>query len=107
MNVRTGKPATLFTGLLIGGLVGAGVAILTAPRSGEETRSMIRQKSIELKDRAASSLEETRTKAGEIKQRGQAALSEQASGVKQAIQGMRERLPASAKGSEVSSPSNP
>ena len=37
-------------GLVTGGLVGAGVALLLAPQSGAETRGQIRDKSIELKE---------------------------------------------------------
>jgi gas vesicle protein len=51
------------SGLIIGGLVGAAVALLLAPQSGEETRELIRDKSIELKDRAAETAEEARIKA--------------------------------------------
>jgi gas vesicle protein len=43
---------TFFTGMIIGGLVGAAAALLLAPASGEETRAVIRDKSIELKDKA-------------------------------------------------------
>ena len=43
---------TFFAGLVIGGLVGAAAAMLLAPQSGEETRALIRDKSIELKDKA-------------------------------------------------------
>jgi len=50
-------------GFIIGGLVGAAAALLLAPQSGEETRTMIRDKSIELKDKAAASAEEAYEKA--------------------------------------------
>ena len=43
---------TFLAGFVIGGLVGAAVAMLMAPQSGEETRTLIKEKSIELKDRA-------------------------------------------------------
>lgn len=43
---------TFFAGLIVGGLVGAAVALLLAPQSGEETRTVIRDRGIELKDRA-------------------------------------------------------
>jgi gas vesicle protein len=67
---------TFFAGFLIGGLVGAAVALLLAPQSGEETRAIIRDKSIELKDKASESalemqrraektIGDVRTKAGE------------------------------------------
>lgn len=39
-------------GLLAGALVGAVVAGLLAPRSGEETRALVRERGLELKDRA-------------------------------------------------------
>jgi gas vesicle protein len=39
-----------FAGLVIGGLVGAALALLLAPQSGEETRAIIRDKSLEYKD---------------------------------------------------------
>lgn len=44
--------AEFFAGLIIGGLVGAALALLLAPQSGEETRAQIREKSLEYKDRA-------------------------------------------------------
>jgi gas vesicle protein len=50
-------------GFLAGGLVGAAVALLFAPQSGEETRTLIRDKSIELKDKAVETAEETRVRA--------------------------------------------
>ena len=50
-------------GLLIGGMVGAAVALLLAPQSGEETRTIIKDRSIELKDKAAEKAEAARIKA--------------------------------------------
>ena len=55
-----------FAGLIIGGLVGAAIALLMAPQSGEETRAQIRDASIELKDRADMTIAEARTKAEAI-----------------------------------------
>lgn len=43
---------SFFAGMVIGGLIGAAAALLLAPASGEETRAVIRDKSIELKDKA-------------------------------------------------------
>lgn len=65
---------TFLAGFVVGGLIGATVAMLFAPQSGEETRTLIRDKSIELKDRAVvvgqdarahaeKALEEARTQA--------------------------------------------
>jgi gas vesicle protein len=50
-------------GFIVGGLVGAAVALLMAPKSGVETRTYIKEKSIELKDEAIKSTEEARLKA--------------------------------------------
>src|SRR5688572_18379126 len=45
-------------GFIVGGLTGSVVALLFAPQSGEETRQVIRDKSIELRDRAQTTAEE-------------------------------------------------
>jgi gas vesicle protein len=45
---------TFFAGLIVGGLVGAAVALLLAPQSGEETRTVIANRGIELKDQAVA-----------------------------------------------------
>ncbi len=51
---------SFLVGFIMGGLVGASVALLIAPQSGEETRTLIREKSIELKDKAVETAEEAR-----------------------------------------------
>jgi gas vesicle protein len=50
-------------GFIVGGLTGAVVSLLFAPQSGEETRALIRDKSIELRDRAAETAEEALSRA--------------------------------------------
>ncbi|WKZ38446.1 MAG: YtxH domain-containing protein [Anaerolineales bacterium] len=50
-------------GFVVGGLTGAVVALLFAPQSGEETRALIKDKSIELRDRAAHTAEEALARA--------------------------------------------
>jgi gas vesicle protein len=44
-------------GFVVGGLTGAVVALLFAPQSGEETRTYIRDRSVELRDRASHEAE--------------------------------------------------
>ena len=44
-------------GFIVGGLTGAVVSLLFAPQSGEDTRAMIKDKSIELRDKASASAE--------------------------------------------------
>lgn len=53
------------TGFIIGGLVGAAVALVLAPQSGEETRAQIRQRSIEIRDQASTYSEDARRRAEE------------------------------------------
>ncbi len=54
---------SFIAGFLIGGLVGAAVSLLLAPQSGEETRTFIKTKSIELKDQTAAQAADVRAKA--------------------------------------------
>ncbi len=54
------------SGLLIGGLAGTAIALLTAPQSGKKTRTMIRQKSVELRDQVADTADEARGQAEQV-----------------------------------------
>ena len=53
-------------GFVVGGVAGAVAALLLAPQSGEETRTLIKDKSIELRDQAAKQAEAISAKAGEV-----------------------------------------
>jgi gas vesicle protein len=70
-----------FSGLVMGGLVGASLALLLAPQSGEATRGQIRDKSLELKDGAVESL----TEAGHYAQTQTAAWQEKGHNVTDAV----------------------
>jgi gas vesicle protein len=48
------------TGMIMGGLVGATVAILLAPSSGEEMRGQLQERSIRLRDDIKTVAEERR-----------------------------------------------
>jgi gas vesicle protein len=58
MSDKSGEFSAFVAGFLIGGLVGAATALLMAPQSGEETRAIIQEKSIELKDMATTTAED-------------------------------------------------
>ena len=70
-----GEVGAFFAGFLVGGLIGAGAALLLAPQSGEETRAQIRDKSLELRERAEVALDDARAKveavAADIKRRAE------------------------------------
>lgn len=88
MNIAWG----ILAGLLVGGLVGAGVMLLLAPQSGKKTRAQIRKKSLNLRDQTTEAVEDAVSQAGakvhqvradvrkqvkELDQRGQVMLEEQ------------------------------
>jgi gas vesicle protein len=50
-------------GFVVGGVAAAVTALLLAPQSGEETREIIKEKSIELRDNVQHTAEETIAKA--------------------------------------------
>ena len=50
-------------GFVVGGLTGAVVALLFAPQTGEETRALIKDKSIVLRDKAQLTAEEAYARA--------------------------------------------
>jgi gas vesicle protein len=98
-------------GFLVGGLTGAVAALLLAPQSGEETRTIIREKAIELRDKASDTMEDAyaraeaaaneararadelakiaRSRAEELQRRGQVVLEEQKAKIGEAIQAVR------------------
>ena len=57
------------------GLVGAGIALLTAPRSGVETREMIAARAGETKDKAKAWASEAKTRIGDTFNRAKETLS--------------------------------
>jgi len=59
MSDKNDNFGAFLAGLFLGGLTGGIVALLFAPRSGGETRTVIRDKAIELHDKANEAMEET------------------------------------------------
>lgn len=93
------RGALFFAGLVMGGLVGAGLALLLAPQSGEEIRSQIRDKSFELKDGAVESIVEAGHRAQERvavwQEKGQEvteAISRSKDSISQAVSQSKDRV---------------
>ena len=101
-------------GFIVGGLTGAVVSLLFAPQSGEETRALIKDKSIELRDKASVTAEQALAKAEaaaadararadelahELKARGETFVSDVKSRGKSAMDAVRK--PKKSDGEEV------
>lgn len=106
-NDNEGTFAAYLSGFLLGGIVGAAVALLLAPQSGEETRSIINVKAIELKDQIDTVAADAKTKADELtqdarekavalQQQGQEIIVEQKSRIEQAVEAGKDAMKAKA-----------
>ena len=58
LGEQTSRAKPVLSGLLIGGLIGAGTALLFAPQAGEKTRADIQNKTIELRDRTTDTVKD-------------------------------------------------
>jgi len=67
---------TFAVGLLLGALIGAGVALLFAPQSGEETRRLIRKRTRKLAHTAGDKLEDFRDSVKKIRRRAEEAIAD-------------------------------
>jgi gas vesicle protein len=61
---------TALFSFFIGGLIGAGVALLVAPKTGEATRGMIRELAEDTKAKAADWIDEVKDKASGYVKKG-------------------------------------
>ena len=58
MRESASRVKPVVSGLVLGGLIGAGAALLFAPRSGERTRAEIRNKTMELRDQTVGTVKD-------------------------------------------------
>ena len=59
-NNGNGNLTRLVVSAVVGAAVGAGIALLVAPRTGKETRKWLARSTREIKERAASALQQAR-----------------------------------------------
>jgi len=106
LGEHTSRSKPVLSGLLIGGLIGAGTALLFAPQSGTRTRAEIQNKTIELRDRTTDTVKDavsqvkskTRQVASDVlgqardlTQHGQEAFDDQLSEVPQTVNNSRKK----------------
>ena len=91
---RTGSTILAF---FIGGLVGAGVALLLAPQSGKETRQKIKELADDAKEKATQYAEEVKSKVTSALGKGKELVEEKKSLITTAVEAGKE---AYAKGKE-------
>jgi gas vesicle protein len=70
---------------LLGGVVGAGLAFLVAPQSGEETRRKIKELADDIKDKTNEYINEAKDKASAAADEGKGYYDEKKSLIKAAI----------------------
>lgn len=81
---------------VIGGAIGAGIALLTAPRSGKETRDLISDKTEEYKEKIKSATSDARLKIADVlsrtKEEGRTMVSGAMEAGKRAMEEERQRM---------------
>jgi gas vesicle protein len=60
METRKFSSGSFFKGIAIGGILASAVVLFTAPHSGADTRQMLQEKAVLLRDRSVKTLEDVR-----------------------------------------------
>ena len=81
---------SLFLAFLLGGLAGAGAALLFAPKSGNETRQRIRELAEDVKEKAEGYVEQAKGRVSSSLEKGKGYVQEKKSIVTTAIEAGKE-----------------
>jgi gas vesicle protein len=81
---------SMLVSFLLGGIVGAGLALLLAPQSGDETRKKIRDFADDVKDRTTDYVDKTKEKITSYVDEGKGLYEQKKSIVKSAIEAGKE-----------------
>lgn len=84
--------AGLFAAFLVGGIVGAAVAVLFAPRSGAETREKLKEKAELLRENMEDMAREVKDKTYQAVEKSKVLLEEQKSRLNTAIEAGKEAM---------------
>ena len=91
LNENNGFGAgSLILSFFAGGLVGAGVALLVAPKSGKETREQLKEMADEFKGKAEGYIEEMKEQVSTVVEKGKDILEEQKSLLVSAVEAGKE-----------------
>lgn len=71
-----GNARSFTVGLVLGALIGAGVALLVAPQSGEDTRRLIRKKARRLAHDARDRYDDIKDRVREVRTRARDAIAD-------------------------------
>lgn len=91
-NDRGFSSGTVFMAFILGGAVGAGLAILFAPQSGKETRDKIRGLADDAKEKASQYTEQMKDKIASTIEEGKGLLEEKKSIITSAIEAGKEAM---------------
>jgi len=90
-NEESGRSTgSIILAFFIGGLVGAGVALLLAPQPGKETRQKIKELADEAKEKAAKYAEEVKSKLTSTVEKGTELVEEKKSLITTAVEAGKE-----------------
>jgi gas vesicle protein len=92
MSDDRGSAPVILLAFLLGGVVGAGLALLFAPLSGKETRDRIKDLVEEVKEKAEGAVEEIKDKVKETLDMGKKTLEEKKSIVTAAYEAGRDAM---------------
>jgi gas vesicle protein len=85
-----GQTGSIFLAFLLGGIVGAGLALLLAPKTGRDMRRQIRELAEETRERASEYVDQTREKVTSSMEKGKEFYEEQKSAIKSALEAGKE-----------------
>lgn len=71
-----GSTRPFAAGLILGALIGAGVALLFAPQSGEETRRLLRRRARKVADAAEERFDDIKDRVKAARRRAEEVLSD-------------------------------
>ncbi len=84
--------ASVALGFILGGVMGASLALLFAPESGRRTRERLRDLAADVRDKTIDVSEELRDKAEEAVERGREVFEEKKSILSAAVQAGKEAM---------------